>query len=435
MGNTLLYVPRGAALPHLPEMLESGLFCDVALAAADSPAPIRCHKLLLAAWSPPFQRMFGSGTFAESTREVVQLCNVDDATLRRFLCLLYGSRVEVSYDSLIPLYCLAEQYDVGSVCTAAVGAVGGAAERAEGAAAVSGLVRFFHDASAVMADGLAAAALREIQCLAGSAAKCCRLFVAVQSLAAAQARAAPLQPHLKRLLQVAGLGVLHNMVSLVNRPAELGTLGFQDMRRLLLLARAAQRCSPANAGSSSSGCGGCGGGVVASLQANCVAAYLTGSCGDADAHSADGSISLHGSGGGLSGPGGACKAANTLVMKLSAEVDSVLAWHQLPSAFEATNDSGAGAASSNGSCACECGERPCARLLRAAQQTTTFMLARAVLTWVSAESETRVSSMDRLMACLDLSKLHVSSVSLLMSDAHGQRSKLLAAAAAAAPQA
>ncbi|GFQ77949.1 protein roadkill [Trichonephila clavata] len=73
------------------------------------------HKVILAARSPIFARMFEHDVL-ETVEGIINICDIDVATLNLLLMYLYSGKVELlNYDSVVKLYAATDKYEVISL--------------------------------------------------------------------------------------------------------------------------------------------------------------------------------------------------------------------------------------------------------------------------------------------------------------------------------
>ena len=105
-------VPARTLGPNLLAMLESGEMSDVTLKCPGLAVGIDAHKLILAARSPVFRGMFGSG-MAEAESTVVNLDTLSPAALRSLVHFIYAEELnDGALDDVEGLLAVADQYQM-----------------------------------------------------------------------------------------------------------------------------------------------------------------------------------------------------------------------------------------------------------------------------------------------------------------------------------
>ncbi|ESN94640.1 hypothetical protein HELRODRAFT_107882 [Helobdella robusta] len=97
------------ALLEMHRFFQSGRFCDVILNTMESPTSIPCHRLVLAASSMYFDRMF-AGNMAESHSQEINLRNINGSTLKQLIKYAYTSEIIIDSNTVLDMFEAADMF-------------------------------------------------------------------------------------------------------------------------------------------------------------------------------------------------------------------------------------------------------------------------------------------------------------------------------------
>ncbi len=99
---------------------EAGLMCDFKLVCKNKDKTFPCHKVILAARSEYFRRLFGNKEFLENKKDEMTLTEEEEKHVDAFLCYIYGGKLKLkSSTKVVALLRMADKYlleDLKNLC-------------------------------------------------------------------------------------------------------------------------------------------------------------------------------------------------------------------------------------------------------------------------------------------------------------------------------